>query len=225
MQKNILFSLVVLAYPISAQPLQGDVYFEQNNFPAAYRVYDSLFQTGTYTPRMLLRMAHIKRRDPFLSLYWLNVYLFQTGDKRILKQIQNLSQKYDVPGHTYSDLDFFRNLYQRFNIHIITLLGVLLLLILALSRKRVRRFSLILSSLILVVLLLGLNNLEFKVQYALTNQDDVKIYASPSPAALNIGKLNKGSRVVILNEEGTWSSVLWREKIAFIHRQELRNLP
>ena len=174
---------------------------------------------------MLLRMAHIKRQDSFLGLYWLNVYLFQTGDKQILKQIQNLTDKYDVQGHSYTDRDFFINLYRRFKTYLIVLLIGLSILTIVLRRRKLRSFRLIFLTLILIGSLLWLNNSDFKRQYALANQDEVKIYKAPSPAALNIGKLKKGSRITVRGESDIWYVVEWREEEAFIHKQELELLP
>ncbi len=205
---------------------KGDQYFEANNFKLAYLCYDSIFQKSDfYTARMLVRMANIKRRqynDLATALYLLNVCYKRTKDEQVLKEIQIIAQKNDFQGYEYSDFDFFKSLYNRYNYHLLSLLTLIGIIVLVIRRKKARRISTLFSLLMLGSLIYFLNNYDYEPLYGITNTVSVNLYDIPSPGGQKVYELGENNRLQIIGQADIWYKVLWNKEEVFINKHEIK---
>ena len=79
---------------------------------------------------MLLKMAFIKEGlgDYTNALYYLNLYYLKTYNKRVLKKMENLAEQNKLSGYNYDDVEFFLNIYHKFQFQIDLLILTLILL-------------------------------------------------------------------------------------------------
>ena len=204
----------------------ADSLFEKKHYTESMELYERFFQSGFYTPRMLIRLSLIKEGlgDYTYALYYLNIYYSNMHDKSVLKKMDELAARYNLEGYDYNDLVFFISLYDRYYNYILLafiLASTLFLFYLYLIRKNKRKMGL---RPFVFILILGtvylISNYNIIPQKAIVS-NDASLMSAPSAGAELIGEINKGHRVTIRGHVDIWYEIKWHDKTAFVRENNL----
>jgi hypothetical protein len=84
---------------------KADSLFIKKQYTQSFEIYQSLHQSGHYSPAMLLKMAFIQEGlgRISLSLYYLNLYYLASGDTEVLDKLEELGTKNRLEGYEHSE--------------------------------------------------------------------------------------------------------------------------
>jgi hypothetical protein len=114
---SALFTVVgARAEYIPAQLTQGDSLFAKKQYTQSFDLYHMLYESGRYTPAMLLKMAYIQEGlgRISLSIYYLQLYYKATNDEQALNKIEELATKHKLEGYATSADGAFINTLQKY---------------------------------------------------------------------------------------------------------------
>jgi len=208
----------------------ADSLFQQRKYTQSFELYENIYtQDKKASSAMLLKMAFIKEGlgDYTNALYYLNLYYLKTYNKRVLKKMENLAEQNKLSGYNYDDVEFFLNIYHKFQFQINLLILTLILLFFAmmLYQKRTsnqRSHTPGIVYICLLVTLLFLNNFVRERPQAIITSADAYLMKGPSPGADVIDVVSKGHRVDILGKEDVWVKISWNEHSAYIKSFNLK---
>jgi hypothetical protein len=208
----------------------ADSLFAQKKYTQSFDLYQEIYTSyGKVSPSMLLKMAFVKEGlgDYSNALYYLNLYYLKTYDKKVLKKMENLAERYHLEGYNYDDAEFFLNLYQRFQIQIDLFVTGLLLIFLGILVYQKRKNGHISAMtgyayISLLVVLLLVNNFGRERKQAIISSDNAYLMDGPSPGADVIDVVAVGHRVKILGHQDVWVEISWDDKSAYIKEFNLK---
>jgi hypothetical protein len=223
----IYYTSDVYAYNYTFKNLNSaDSLFEKKHYTESMELYEHFFQSGFYTPRMLIRLSLIKEGlgDYTYALYYLNLYYSNIHDKSVLKKMDELAARYNLEGYDYNDLTFFISLYDRYYNYVVLaflIASALFLFYLYLARAKKRKMAL---RPLFFALLLGttylISNYDVIPEKAIIS-NDTSLMSAPSAGAELIGEINKGHRVTIRGHVDIWYEIKWHDKIAYVRENNL----
>lgn len=210
----------------------ADSLFAQKKYTQSFDLYNEIYTSyGKVSPSMLLKMAFVKEGlgDYSNALYYLNLYYLKTYDKKVLKKMENLAEKYHLEGYNYDDAEFFLNLYQKFQIQIDLFVTGLLLVFLGILVYQKRKKGHVSSMtgyvyISLLVVLLLVNNFGRERKQAIISTDNVYLMDGPSPGANVLDVITVGHRVKILGQQDVWVEIEWADKSAYVKEFNLKPL-
>ena len=243
--QNLLYKIVIALFMLACPAIiygQGDrvsgdlqladSLFAAGKYTESLDLYESLLDDNqVYTNGMLLKMAFIKEGlgEYSQALYYLNLYYAKTSDKRALRKMETIAKQYNLSGYQFSDMEFFRTVYKRYSLHIITALLALALFTFSYiywqKRKYQRRpvvggiFFVILLALLFVVINFGEG-----YPKAIILSEEAYVRSAPSSGADVIGILDKGNRVSVQNREDVWVKISWEDQTAYIRESHLAEI-
>ncbi len=208
----------------------ADSLFAGRKYTQAYELYKEILETDKKaTPAMLLRMAFVREGlgDYTNALYYLNLYYLKTYNKRALKKMENLAEKYKVSGYNYDDVQFFLNLFYRYQVQIDLFVMALVLLFFGILiyrskvRKKVPRAAAFYYAAFLTALLL-LNNFGREYKKAIITFPETHLMAGPSAGADVLGVISAGHRVSVKGKKDVWVKISWNGREAWVREDNLK---
>ena len=208
----------------------ADSLFSGRKYTQAFELYrEILEQDKKSSPAMLLKMAFVKEGlgDFTDALYYLNLYYLKTYNKRALKKMENLAEKYKVTGYDYDDVQFFLNLFYRYQVQIDLFVMAMVLLFFAIlfykSRvgKKVPRTAAFYYIAFLAILLL-LNNFGREYKKAIITFPETHLMAGPSAGADVLGVVSAGHRVNIKGKKDVWVKISWNDRTVWVREDNLK---
>jgi hypothetical protein len=236
---KIAFTSFILFIIPLLSPAQGenaslqlaDSLFSDRKYTESYKIYKSIFdENGKASPAMLLKMAYIQEgvKNYADALYYLNIYYYMTFSKRALNKMEELAGKNGLKGYQVTDIEFFRNLVNRYFGSITAVLSTLALALLSytyyVKRKYRRNPSFPLVAFFIVLLLLGLTVNINQNDRGLLVGDHNYVMEGPSPGSKLIDVAGKGSRIRILGEKGAWMKIRWDDQIAYVRNTDVKRI-
>ncbi|TAF31339.1 MAG: SH3 domain-containing protein [Cytophagales bacterium] len=206
--------------------VEADKLFEQKKFTEAFKRYETLLTSESYSPQMLLKMAFIKEglADYASALYFLNLYYRYNSDSDVLQKMVEISDKYELKGYDYSDLDYFIALYNQLKWIVCTLVVLLSVYFLSSAfkskEKRVAQ-NWLFAQVVLLALFVGIHNFAVLEPTGIIRSSQVYAMRAPSAAASVHSVLGKGHRIRILEEKDIWYKVLWEGEISYVRKHHL----
>ncbi len=204
----------------------ADSLFEKKQYTESMEFYEQCFQSGFYSPRMLIRLSLIKEGlgDYTHALYYLNQYYYKIHDKRVLKKMDELAARYNLEGYDYNDLVFFNSLYDSYYTYIVfAFLGTSGLFLLYIYIKRGQKKGIALRALVFMIILGAvyvISNYNIIPEKAIIS-NDAPLMSAPSAGSELIGQINKGHRVTINGTNDIWCEIKWHSKTAYIRENNL----
>ncbi len=178
---------------------------------------------------MLLKMAFIKEGlgDYTNALFYLNLYYLTTFNKKVLKKMENLADQNKLSGYNYDDVEFFLNIYQKYQlqINLIVISFVLLYFGLMIYGKRTKKINPTSAGFVyigLLLLLFIINNFARERTKAIIISSDVHLMDGPSPGADVIEIVSEGHKVDIIDRDDIWVKISWDEDYAYIKAFDLK---
>lgn len=235
--KNIialLFISTCMAWSVKADVPEAriqmaDSLFDQQKYTQSFEIYEQIMKsTNKVSPAMLLKMAYIKEGlgDYSNALFYLNLYYLQTHNKRALRKMEDLAEKYSLEGYRYTDMEFFMNIFYRYYSTIVYgLSGLVILLIGYMVFKKLRYrlnpgFSMF-YMVVVVGLLFYVVNFGKKYQKGIIINPESYLMDGPSAGAKLIAIADMGHRVDVLGKEDVWVKIEWQGNTAFIKENNI----
>lgn len=229
--KNLLTILILAPLWCQAQQFslqKADSLFSQKRYTQSVDIYRTLFDNGTYTPAMLLKMAYVEEglNHISLSVYYLNLYYLSTYDESVLSKLNELAEKNKLESLSTSDSDWALSLFYKnqFIITLITFITALLLLILvAVQRLHYKRHA---WGAWVACCLFSFATLAFVYSgsysaYAIIGRDNSYLMEGPSAGASVLAILRDGHRVEITGKKDVWIKIKVGEKEGYIKEANL----
>jgi len=178
---------------------------------------------------MLLKMAFIKEGlgDYTNALYFLNLYYLKTYNKRVLKKMENLAEQNKLSGYNYDDVEFFLNIYHKYQLQIdlLALSFIFVFFGIMLYQKRTGKQQSLTPAIVYVFLLLAIlfiNNFVRERPKAIITSAEVYLMKGPSPGSDVVDVISKGHRVDILGKDDVWVEISWNDHKAYVKSFNLK---
>ncbi|GAA4820712.1 hypothetical protein [Algivirga pacifica] len=238
MQKKLKFFVLLITYSLiintsfSQEKVQllseADSLFESGSYTKSLNLYKRLIkQEGAYTPKMLLNMAFITQAEGAYAeaLYYLNLYYKHTSDRSVLEKMETLAQDNNLSGYTFTDYEYFSNVFHKYKLVFFSIGALLILVTLGLSiYKKQRKENALIPFIFLILFSIGnlwLFNLGFQRTYGIVQT--VNLYGTDSPSAggKRIQKLQEGDRILLGNTKDIWYKAEVDEQFFYVRKNNL----
>ena len=234
----IFFFLLQIAFSQSVRQkiAEADSLYQSQKFTEAFDVYNKVLkEEQLVSHKMLLKMAYIKEGlgDFMNALYYLNLYYYQSQDKRVLSKINELALANDLSGYRTDDstyiLNFF-NTYRRAIVLVLFFMAIGLMTHVAVVKfflsKRNEQMSFpglsLALSIFFCALLLVLGNVNFESGKCLVTSNHTLLMKSPSSGGELLTVINKGHKLSLLSKGEIWSRASWNGEEVYVRTKNIR---
>jgi tetratricopeptide (TPR) repeat protein len=231
--KILLLSGAIFSYQfaladyVPAQLTRGDSLFAKKQYTQSFELYESLLQSGRYSPAMLLKMAYIQEGlgSIGLSLYYLNLYYLASGDEQTLTKMEELAEKNSLEGYEHTETARILFLIKKYNQYVSAALASLVLLLVGVHYKRKRNESRTLATaipVVVVILLLAIQvNISIDSPTAIVTNSNTYLMSGPSAGANVVKLIKEGHKLKIKDKKDVWLKVEWLDKDVYIKEQNV----
>lgn len=209
------------------QLTQGDSLFAKKQYTQSFDLYKVLYESGRYTPAMLLKMAYIQEGLGHISqsIYYLQLYYKATTDEQALHKIEELATKHNLDGYSTSVEGMFINTLQKYQLSIrLMLLSMGLFsfaLIIYQKRKQYKPVGAGLATVFMMGLLFAHVNLFRAPEEGIVSSDQTYLMSGPSAGANVIAIIGEGHLLKIKDKKDVWLKVAWHDKNAYVKEDKL----
>lgn len=206
----------------------GDSLFKSRKYTQAFSVYDDLYKNDRlFSPQMLVKMAFIQeaRGNYAQTLHYLNHYYLLSNDKKAREKMEDLATQYSLQGYEYSDFKFILNLarYYQIPINFLFILFVSIWVVWIAYRSFWYKSNMKFPALMVLLLLVAFQVLNFVIKSyseAIISTTTF-VMTGPSAAADIYQTIEKGNKVVVLDETDVWYKVSLDERKGYIKKNHL----
>lgn len=178
---------------------------------------------------MFLKMAYINEGLNSIgsAMYYLNLYYAATGDKSVLRKMDELAAKFDLEGYETTDADRFWTFYRENHVYLsVVIAASIILLVSFMYHTRMRLHSRPIGSAIAViaavfVLFLHQFYAEQRTR-GITAQPSTYLMAGPSAGASVLDVVGDGHRVVVIGKKDVWLKIRWDDEVAYVKENSVR---
>jgi tetratricopeptide (TPR) repeat protein len=227
---KIYFFSLILWFASSAENIslaqKGDSLFQSGKYTEALQTYESVFEAGTASPSMLLKMAFIHEglnQHPE-ALFFLEKYYQVTSNRKVLSKINDIATEQQLSGYENDDIRFLRLLINK-NKHLIVwpLTGLLIFTLFYLYLNRNKKTSVLMISfqiMLCLLLWITVNKVESKPA-AIVKIDKSILMSGPAASAEPVNLIDKGHKVEIVEAGELWTKIKWKNQEVFIRTNKL----
>jgi hypothetical protein len=211
------------------QLLVADSLFQQRSYKEAMKIYQENYHVGIYSPSMLLKMAFISEGigDKENATLYLSKYYDLSPNQQTITKIKSLTGQSELEGYQVSDgmrFVLFLVEYKEIIVGALTLFLVISLIFLWTKGNRLTEARFYWPSVILITLIFVTNNFLKAQNAALVTNSPTMIVSKPSAGGEMIDLVEPGHRVKIKASKDIWYEVEWKEKIAYIRKDNVTRL-
>jgi len=231
---KILFisaTLLLCAFHCHAQnPLsQADSLFKAKHYTQSFDLYQHYYQSGNYSPAMLLKMAYIQEGLGHVSqsIYYLQLYYQVSTDEQALRKIEELATKNKLEGYA-SDADqtFFRSLADQYSVQVSgVLLAIVLFFFSIIIYKKKRSKERPVWAGFTLLLFLGLlfvqTNFLKETAHGIVSETTTYLMSGPSAGAPVVAIIGEGHQLKIKGQKDVWLRVEWADKDVYVKQNKL----
>ena len=229
---SIFFFLILQSIHCQAnvpQLLVADSLFAQGSYKEALEIYQTNYQLGVYSPAMLLKMAFITEGigDKEMATLYLSKYYDLSPNPQTITKIKSLTGQSELVGYEVSDAMRFLLFLTEFKevlVSVLTLFLVVSLILLWLKGRKLAEPRFYWPSVVLIVLIFVANNFLKSQNAALVTKSPTLIVSKPSAGGEMVDLVEPGHRVKIKSAKDIWYEVEWKEKIAYIRKDNVTRL-
>lgn len=205
--------------------LKADSLYAAGNEPRSLDLYEQIFrQNRAVSPKMLFRMAYMEENRGRIpqTLYYLSLLYTINPDEATRSKIESLARQYKLEGYEFDELDFFRQMLRRYSKHVFGAFTIVVgLLLVVLFRRRMRRKSLRLLPLAIVVLLGAATvvlNADIDYGKAVVLHANLPVMAEAASSARAVEFAPAGTRLTVTGSEDTWYRVEYKDHKGYVNR-------
>ncbi len=211
------------------QLLVADSLFQQRSYQEAMAIYQTNYQSGIYSPSMLLKMAFISEGigDKENATLYLSKYYDLSPNPQTITKIKSLTGQSELVGYEVSDgmrFILFLVEFREVIVGALTLILIISLIFLWSKGNKLTEARFYWPSVILITLIFATNNFLKAQNAALVTKSPTLIVSEPSAGGELIDLVEPGHRVKIKASKDIWYEVEWKEKIAYIRKDNVTRL-
>lgn len=206
----------------------ADILFEQREYSKALEKYQELLATGSYSSQMLMKMAYIQEGFGKVpqALFYLSLLNKLAPNDGTLQKMADLAQSRLLEGYSISDEAYFIYLLRKNKVAVLTTLGAIGLLGLALLFwLQQRKYDLIGPAIVLGLyglFVVWAANVETNPQQGVIMSNSTFLMEAPSAGAGLRSTLNAGHRLTIVGQSDIWYEVVWQGEKGFVRNSNLK---
>ncbi len=226
----LLFPSLAAAQSVNQQLLRADSLFRAKQYTQAFVLYDSVVASKRYTPAMFLKMAYIQEGLGHVGscLYYLNLYHLASGDDQALGKMEELAQKNQLQGYEASKQHQARQYWQRYlpsvALFCLALAGLSLAWAFVQRKRNAVSLPFVVTGFCMIILAAAANNALGTRAPAIVNGPQTYVLDAPSAGGTVLEILAEGHRVEVSGTKDVWARVKWRDKSAYIKKNQLREV-
>ena len=211
------------------QLLVADSLFQQRSYQEAMAIYQTNYQSGIYSPSMLLKMAFISEGigDKENATLYLSKYYDLSPNPQTITKIKSLTGQSELVGYEVSDgmrFILFLVEFREVIVGALTLILIISLIFLWSKGNKLTEARFYWPSVILITLIFATNNFLKAQNAALVTKSPTLIVSEPSAGGELVDLVEPGHRVKIKASKDIWYEVEWKEKIAYIRKDNVTRL-
>ncbi|WP_297338372.1 SH3 domain-containing protein [Algoriphagus sp.] len=208
---------------------QADSLFDQQNYQEAMNLYVQNYESGLYSPAMLLKMAFIAEGmgDKEQATLYLSKYYDLEPTNQIISKIKDLTGQNTLYGFEVSDSGRFLLFLVDYKEYLVGCLAILLIVSLLsiwwMGRNPEGKVS-YWPSVILLLLLFVSNNFLRGPRTGLITTSPTYVVSKPTAGGSIIDRIEPGHRVKIKASKDIWYEVEWKNSVAFVKKEHITRL-
>jgi hypothetical protein len=211
------------------QLLVADSLFSQRSYKEALEIYQQNYQLGIYSPAMLLKMAFITEGigDKENATLYLSKYYDLSPNPQTITKIKSLTGQTELIGYEVSDgmrFVLFLVEFKEIIVGALTLTLVISLIFLWSKGNKLTEARFYWPSVLLISLIFIANNFLNAQKAALVTNSPTFIVSQPSAGGELVDLVEPGHRVKIRSSKDIWYEVEWKEKVAYIRKDNVTRL-
>lgn len=207
---------------------KADSLFDQKSYKEAMEIYRPNFQSGIYSPAMLLKMAFIAEGigDKENATLYLSTYYDLNPNSQTLTKIKSLTGQTNLVGYEVSDFRRFLLFLVEYKELILAglsifLAGTLLSLWVTVRKKMDSAYW---PSILLIMILFLANNFLVAPSAGLVTSSPTLIVDGPTAGGELIEQVEPGHRVKIKSTKDIWFEVEWKNQVGYIKKSDVTRL-
>lgn len=207
----------------------ADSLFAMAKYTEAESIYKKNYKKDEKNNQyLLLKLAFLaeKTNNYTECLYYLSKLALITPSRRLFEKMDNLAVQQNLSGYEFDDYNYFIIFYRRYGDYIPILLltlGAYIVFIMVLKTRRkepILQFHKV-STIVYLVLLLGIVNVPSLYKTGIIVNDNTFLREEPSSASGVVELVRKGHKVTIFGSVDHWDRVLWNSRIVYIRKSDL----
>ncbi|RAI84195.1 SH3 domain-containing protein [Algoriphagus yeomjeoni] len=237
--KSIFLTKLLIFLSISLQSIhcqadviglnKADSLFNVRSYKEAMEIYDSNYQSGVYSPAMLLKMAFISEGigDNERATLYLSKYYDLEPNPQAITKIKSLTGQSSLVGYEVSDGQRFLIFLTEYQEYIVGALAIFLLLSIVTSwitGRKSEKTQTFWPTILLIVLIFFANNFLNSPRTGLITSSPTFIVSKPSAGGDLIDMVEPGHRVHIKSSKDIWYEVDWKDKSAYIKKSDVTRM-
>jgi hypothetical protein len=208
---------------------KADSLFQQRSYKEAMEIYQQNYQLGIYSPAMLLKMSFISEGigDKEHATLYLSKYYDLSPNSQTITKIKSLTGQSNLVGYEVSDGErfiLFLVEYQEIIVGSLSLFLLISLIMLWVNGRKIAEARYYWPSVLLIILIFAANNFLRAPRTALITQSPTMIVSKPSAGGELVDRVEPGHRVKIKSSKDIWYEVEWKNKIAYIKKDNVTRL-
>lgn len=237
--KSIFLTKLLIFLSISLQTIhcqadvielqKADSLFNARSYKEAMQIYDFNYQSGVYSPAMLLKMAFISEGigdNERATLYLSKFYDLDPNPQAITK-IKSLTGQNTLVGYEVSDGQRFLIFLTEYQEYIVGLLSIFLVFSLFASwitGKKSDSSQTFWPTILLIMVIFLANNFLNGPHTGLITNSPTFIVSNPSAGGELIEMVEPGHRVRIKSSKDIWYEVDWKDRSAYIKKSDVTRM-
>jgi hypothetical protein len=226
---------VVLAFFASAHAQEvytmrlkmADSLFVKKQYTQSLELYQQIFDRGSFTPAMLLRMAFIEEGlgKTSRSLFYLTIYYNYTRDEQALLKMEDVATRDNLTGYEISGNEKFIALLEEYRPQITMLLAAISVLLFSLvfvfRKNKHHAFA---PFVLMIIFLLSLGvfvNIDLHKRWGIISDSQVYLMSGPSPGSKVVAIVSDGHRLAINGKQDVWTRVQWGEGNVYVKENQV----
>jgi hypothetical protein len=211
------------------QLLVADSLFAQRSYKEALEIYQSNYQLGIYSPSMLLKMAFITEGigDKENATLYLSKFYDLSPNPQTITKIKSLTGQTELIGYEVSDgmrFVLFLVEFKEIIVGALTLILIISLIFLWSKGNKLTEARFYWPSVLLITLIFATNNFLKAQNTALVTKSPTLIVSKPSAGGELVDMVEPGHRVKIKSSKDIWYEIEWKERIAYIRKDNVTRL-
>jgi hypothetical protein len=208
---------------------KADSLFDLRSYKEAMEIYAPNYQNGLYSPAMLLKMAFIAEGmgDKEQATLYLSKYYDLNPNAQTISKIKTLTGQVNLYGYDVSDGGRFLLFLVEYKEIIVGLLTLFLMISLISNwwmGRKIEKSASYWPTVLLIVVIFVVNNFLQGPKAGLITHSPAFIVSKPSAGGELIDQVEPGHRVKIKSGKDIWYEIEWKNKPAFIRKDNITRL-
>ncbi|WP_317045496.1 SH3 domain-containing protein [Algoriphagus antarcticus] len=203
--------------------------FNSRSYKEAMEIYDSNYQSGIYSPAMLLKMAFIAEGigDNERATLYLSKYYDLDPNPQAITKIKSLTGQSSLVGYEVSDgqrFMIFLTEYQNYIVGVLVVFLVLSIVAIWISGRKSETTQNFWPTILLIILIFVANNFLNGPRTGLVTSSPTFIVSKPTAGGELVDMVEPGHRVRIKSSKDIWYEVEWKDHRAYIKKEDVTRL-